>query len=148
VFSVDELSAREEIRELIASYTHLGDGGRLDDLVDLFEADAWLESRSPGAEPLRYEGHAGIGRFFGGIVDGRSGDGGPTFIRHHIANVTISLTGPDTATGAAYWTVFADRGFESSGRYRDTYHRGDDGRWRFSSRTVRRDGARLPGGDA
>lgn len=132
--TVDELTAREQIRELVASYTHFGDGGRLDDLVALFEPDAWLD-----ANRERFEGPERIASFFGGIVSGREEKSGVTYVRHHIANVTITLTGDDTASGASYWTVYADNGFESSGRYRDTYRRGDDGTWRFTSRTIRRD---------
>jgi hypothetical protein len=132
--NVDELTAREQIRELIASYTHLGDGGRLDELVALFEPDGWID-----AHRVRYEGAEAIGGFFGGIVSSRADGPATTFVRHHIANVTITLTGDDTATGASYWTVYGDRGFESSGRYRDAYRRGTDGVWRFSSRTIRRD---------
>jgi hypothetical protein len=132
--TTDELSAREELRELVASYTHLGDSGRLDELVALFEPDAWLD-----ADRVRYEGPDGIGSFFRGIVRGREATTNRTYVRHHIANVTLTLDGPDTASGASYWTVYSDDGFESSGRYRDTYHRDVDGRWRFSSRTIRRD---------
>jgi hypothetical protein len=139
----DELSAREELRELVASYTHLGDGGRLDELVALFEPDAWLD-----ADRVRYEGPEGIGSFFGGIVSGRQATASRTYVRHHIANVTLTLEGPDTASGASYWTVYSDDGFESSGRYRDTYHRGADGRWRFSSRTIRRDRPRVSVGSS
>lgn len=142
--NTDELSAREHIRELIASYTHLGDGGRLDALVSLFEPDAWLETRSSGAAPVRHQGRDAIGAFFGGIVSTRADGPATTFVRHHIANVTITLTGADTASGASYWSVYGDRGFESSGRYRDTYHRGADDVWRFSSRTIRRDEPRPP----
>lgn len=137
--NIEELSARDQIRELVATYTHLGDGGRLDALVTLFEPDAWLETRSPAGETTRHEGHEAIAGFFGGIVTNRAGGPDTTFVRHHIANVTITLTDVDTASGASYWTVYADRGFESSGRYRDTYRRGADDVWRFSSRTIRRD---------
>lgn len=137
--NIDELSAREQIRELVASYTHLGDGGRLDELVALFEADAWLDTKSLPGQIIRHEGHEAIAAFFGGIVSTRAGGPATTFVRHHIANVTITLTDADTASGASYWTVYGDRGFESSGRYRDTYRRGADDVWRFSSRTIRRD---------
>ena len=38
-----ELTAREAIRETVASYAHLVDSGRFDDVVDLFTADGVLE---------------------------------------------------------------------------------------------------------
>ena len=38
-----ELIAREAIRETVASYAHLVDSGRFDDVVELFTADGVLE---------------------------------------------------------------------------------------------------------
>ena len=59
-----------------------------------------------------------------------------------ISNVTIDMQDDAHASGASYWTVISDGGLESSGRYRDTYHRGDDG-WRFATRKIRRDESKL-----
>ena len=137
--TADQLSAREQIRELVASYTHLGDGGRLDDLLALFDAEGWLEAVDPTGSRRRYVGPTEVAGFFTGIVSGREAKPTITFVRHHISNVTISLDGPDVASGVFYWAVYSDHGFESSGRYRDAYRRGADGRWRFASRTIRRD---------
>lgn len=134
---VDQLVAREQIRELVASYTHLGDGGRLDDMVKLFADDAVLE-----ASGIEYHGHAAILGFFTAIVDDRSEAPRRTFVRHHISSLTITLLGADTASGAAYWGVYSDDGFESSGRYRDEYVRGSDGLWRFQRRKIGRDTSR------
>lgn len=133
-----QLVSRDQIRELVASYTHLGDGGRLDAMVQLFADDAVLE----GAD-ARYAGHVEIRGFFDGIVGSRTEATRRTFVRHHIANVTITLHSADTASGASYWTVYSDDGFESSGRYRDEYTRGADGRWRFQVRKIGRDRSRL-----
>ena len=47
-----ETAAREEIRELVARYTHWGDGGRIDELASLFEPDAVFETDSE-PEPLQ-----------------------------------------------------------------------------------------------
>ena len=130
-----ELAAREEIRELVASYTHLGDGGRVPEMTQLFVPDAVLD-----AFGTDYAGHDQIAGFFSGIADGTAPGPKRTFIRHYISNVTITLDGPDEASGASYWTVIADAGLESSGRYRDTYRRDPDGAWRFATRKIRRDG--------
>lgn len=138
--TVTELVDRERIRELVAAYSHLGDGGRLAEMTELFEADATLE-----AFGTRYDGRQAIEGFFGGIVDERSEAPARTFVRHHISNVTITLDGPDTASGASYWVVYSDDGFESSGRYRDTYRRDAAGTWRFRSRKIRRDEPRRVG---
>ena len=39
-----ELTAREQIRDLVAAYAHLADGGRFDALVALFADDGVLET--------------------------------------------------------------------------------------------------------
>lgn len=135
---IEQLVAREQIRELVASYTHLGDGGRLDAMVELFADDAVLH-----ASDTEYRGHAEIRSFFDGIVDDRSAAAHRTFVRHHIANLTITVSSADSATGSSYWAVYSDDGFESSGRYRDEYVRTADGEWRFQRRKIGRDRQRV-----
>ena len=130
----DELAAREQIRELVAAYTHLGDGGRLDEMTTLFEPAATLD-----AFGTTYRGHDEVKSFFSGIVTDRADAPTRTFVRHHISNVTVTLDDADSAHGASYWVVYSDNGFESSGRYRDQYRRADDGTWRFHSRKIGRD---------
>ncbi len=143
-YGVDELAAREAIRELVAAYTHLGDSGRLDEMVELFEPDATLD-----AFDRTYVGAEQIRGFFSGIVSDRSDAPRRSFVRHHIANVTIDVDiDAGTATGASYWAVYSDDGFESSGRYRDRYRRSNEGRWRFQVRKIRRDRAREEQGRA
>jgi len=132
-----ELAAREQIRELVASYTHLGDGGRIDEMIMLFHPDAELD-----AFGQIYSGREAMAGFFGGIADGTSEGPKRSFIRHYISNVTIDVHDDNTASGASYWTVIADHGLESSGRYRDTYSPGDDG-WRFATRKIRRNESKL-----
>lgn len=134
-----ELAARERIRELVASYTHLGDAAKLDHMIELFHEDAQLD-----AFGTPYRGHAAIRGFFAGIADGSTAGPARTFIRHYIANVTIDVTNPTEATGASYWHVLSDVGAESSGRYWDTYRRGLDGTWRFATRRIKRDVPRVP----
>jgi ketosteroid isomerase-like protein len=134
-----ELAARDAIRQLVADYTHMGDGGRLDEMILLFDDDAVVDTAQ-----RRFTGHDEITGFFAGIVDGTSPGPRRSFIRHFIANHSIDVTSPTTATGAAYWLVISDVGLESSGRYRDSYRRGDDGRWRFATRKIRADESRLP----
>ncbi len=129
-----ELAAREQIRELVASYTHLGDGGRIAEMTQLFAVDAALDAHGE-----TYERHEAIAGFFGAIADGTAPGPRRTFIRHYISNLTIEVSSPTEASGASYWTVISDGGLESSGRYRDTYSREPDGPWRFATRKIRRD---------
>jgi len=137
-----ELDAREGIRDLVARYTHLGDGGRVDEVAELFEPDGVLEAS--GQPP--YVGREAIAGFLGGLADGHVAVPGITYVRHHVANVCIDVDPPDPvsgqaewASGQAYWQVVNNAGLWRWGRYRDRYHRSADGRWRFAHRTVRRD---------
>lgn len=136
---LSHLAARDAIRQLVAEYTHLGDGGQIDEMVRLFEDDAVLDTAD-----RKYVGRDEMHGFFSGIADGTAPGPRRSFVRHFIANHSIEMTGPTTANGASYWLVISDMGLETSGRYRDTYRRGADGRWRFTSRKLRHDKSRLP----
>src|SRR5262249_54053268 len=51
-----EPGAREAIRELVARYTHFGDGGRIKELTELFEPDAVIDAVGTGT----FNGHDAI----------------------------------------------------------------------------------------
>lgn len=131
-----ELEAREGIRETIAAYAHRVDGGRFDELVELFAPDGVLEVE--GEPPHR--GRDAIRAFVTGTGrDLAAGTGAPR-IRHHVSNVLIELAGPDRARARCYFLAVTDRGVDHWGRYRDEL--GRDGEvWRFVHRRVRTDGA-------
>ena len=131
-----ETAAREEIRELVARYTHLGDGGRFDELVLLFEPDAVVETDMVEGE---LQGRAAIKAWISGLGRDHGGEPGQTYMRHHVSNLTIDVEGPEAATGAAYWLVTTDNGLWKWGRYRDVYKRAGDGPWRFARRRIRGD---------
>jgi hypothetical protein len=135
--TVDELVAREAIRELAAAYAHAADGGRFDALVALFTPDGALQvdDRDPLVGPDAIRG------FVGGTQVSVQATATATrgYIRHHVTSHTITIDGPDAAHGAAYFFVVTERGPDHWGRYRDLYVR-RDGRWLFASRKVRVDG--------
>jgi hypothetical protein len=131
-----ETAAREEIRELVARYTHFGDGGRIDDLVTLFEPDAVFET-DDSPEPLH--GRAAIAGLLGGLATDHGGEPGQTYMRHNVTNLTIQFESQWVAAGAAYWFVISDNGLWRWGRYRDTYRREGTGPWLFARRRVRAD---------
>lgn len=131
-----ETAAREEIRELVARYTHLGDSGRIDELVALFEPDAIFETDT-APEPL--QGRTAIAGLLGGLAEDHGGEAGQTYMRHNVSNLTIQFESPSVATGAAYWFVISDHGLWRWGRYRDTYRREGVGPWLFARRRVRAD---------
>jgi 3-phenylpropionate/cinnamic acid dioxygenase small subunit len=131
-----ELEARERIRETIARYAHAVDGGRFDELVELFAPDGVLEVEGEpghrGRDAIRAV-VTGTGR------DLAAGTGAPR-IRHHVSNVLIELEGTDEARARCYFVALTDRGVDHWGRYRDDLVR-VGGAWRFSYRRVRTDGA-------
>jgi ketosteroid isomerase-like protein len=132
---VQELIAREELRELVAAYAQLADAGRFDALLDLFADDATLEAgdlpSATGREALR--------QFFAGTNRSLVAATTQPLIRHHVSNLRLVLQGPDAATGSCYFLVVTERGPDHWGRYRDRYVR-TGGRWRFQHRRVRTDG--------
>jgi len=130
-----ELIAREEIRELVAAYAHLADGGRFDELVALFADDAVLKAGD--ADEVR--GRAALRAFFTGTGSNLREKTQAALIRHHVSNLRIEVDGPDAARGTSYFFVVTERGPDHWGRYRDEYVR-RDGRWLFRYRRARLDG--------
>jgi ketosteroid isomerase-like protein len=130
-----ELSAREAIRELVAAYAHLADGGRLDELIELFAEDGVLQ----GGDAPEARGRAAIRRFFEGTGSDLRQVTTVALIRHHVSNLRIEISSPDEARGTSYFFVITDRGPDHWGRYRDLYVR-FEGRWLFQHRRARLDG--------
>ena len=133
-----EVAAREAIRELVVTYNHLGDGGRIDEMTALFLPDATLDAFGDVRE-----GHDAIAGFFGGIathsIPSNAAKRPHTFLRHHTATISITVTDPENASGKSYWANVSDAGLDGTGRYWDTYRRVQDGAWRFATRKIRRD---------
>jgi 3-phenylpropionate/cinnamic acid dioxygenase small subunit len=130
-----ELIARERIRDIVAAYAHCADSGRFDDLVALFDADGVLET----PDGQQHRGRDAVRAFLTGTKTHLAATTTAPLIRHHVSNLHLVVTGPDDATGAAYFLVITERGPDHWGRYRDRYVR-RDGIWRFAHRRVRLDG--------
>jgi hypothetical protein len=130
-----ELVAREQIRELVASYAHLADGGRFDELIGLFAEDGVLRA---GDAPEAH-GREAIRRFLTGTGADLKGVTRAPLIRHHVSNLRIEVEAPERARGASYFFVVTERGPDHWGRYRDEYVR-VGGRWLFRHRRARLDG--------
>jgi hypothetical protein len=135
-----EVVAREEIRELVAQYTHFGDSGRLAELSLLFHLDARFhivgEEVDVGREAI-------IARL-GGLQEQIEHDAVSHYVRHHISNLQITVVDATGANGVAYWQVINGDGLVRWGRYRDSFRRIEEGPWLFSSRQVRRDPPSAP----
>ena len=143
--TLDDVIARESIRDLITRYNSYSDAGRFDPLWELFAEDAVMEIGDAGAEMTQWQGRANVKRIFTGArerVEGQGATSGPAYIRHFTATHQIDLVDADHATGRCYFAVIIDSGLDHWGRYIDRYVRAD-GAWRFQHRGVLIDG-RVP----
>ena len=129
-----ELAAREGVRDTIAHYNLAGDRGHVDDMMSLFAPDATLT-----IDGVAHGGHAEI---LAVLSDAKSPH--PELIRHFTSTLQIEVPAPDRANARCYFQVLTVNGLDHWGRYTDVL-KCVDGRWLFTSRSVRIDGA-TPGG--
>jgi hypothetical protein len=127
---IDELTAREAIRELIARYALAGDRGRLDALAACFAPDGVLQF--PGTTA---RGPAAIASALASAPPVP----GLTLVRHHVTTQAIDLS-PDrgVADARSYFLVLSDAGPDHGGVYVDRLRR-QGSAWLFSHRQVRID---------
>jgi SnoaL-like domain len=140
--TLDDLLAREGIRDLVARYNSYSDTGRFEPLWELFAEDAVMETGDAGTELTVYPGREGIKRIFLGAkerVNEQLDRPQSTYIRHFTATHQIDLVDADNATGRCYFAVIIDNGLDHWGRYVDRYVRIDDS-WKFAHRRVTIDG--------
>lgn len=140
--TLDELLARESIRDTVVRYNSYSDTGRFDTLWGLFAPHAVMELDDADGQTTVYDGREEIKRIFTGAqarVQERLERAGPTYVRHFTATHQIDLVDTDHATGRCYFAVIIDDGLDHWGRYIDRYVRiGDD--WKFEHRRVQVDG--------
>lgn len=140
--TLDDLLAREGIRDLVARYNSYGDTGRFDPLRELFADDAVMELSVERGDRTIHSGLDDVMTIFTGArdrVDEQVERSGATYIRHFTATHQIDLVDADHATGRCYFAVIIDRGLDHWGRYIDDYVR-IDGHWKFQRRRVDVDG--------
>ena len=112
MMQLDDLLAREAIRDLVARYNAYGDSGLFDRMMELFAPDAVLEIRGS-----RNEGHDEIRAVFTGVADRTSAGGGVSaYLRHCTATHQIDLVDATTATGRCYFFVLTPVGLDHWGR--------------------------------
>jgi hypothetical protein len=130
--TIEELIARESIRDTLAAYNMAGDRMKVEEFVGVFTPDAIYESSG-----FHLVGHDAIR----GWLTGRSATAdGPRvkFVRHNITTCKIDLLGPEEATARTYYSVNTDIGPDHCGYYVDRL-RPVDGRWLIAHRKVRMD---------
>jgi hypothetical protein len=139
--TVDELSAREGIRDTIARYNVAGDLRNVDDFLSLFACDAVFEFAGfPPLEGFRFEGREAIDPTarWKQYTERERSSRGSSFVRHNLTTCRIDLTGPETARTCTYFVVFTDIGPDHSGFYTDELVR-RGARWLFAHRRIRLD---------
>lgn len=137
--TVEDLLAREAIRDVMAKYTTSGDRLRVDDFVSCFTEDAVMESEHvPADRSFRYQGRAAIRAWQERWLAGEGGTHGATFVRHHLSTSKIDLAGADSATARTYWVAWTDIGPDHAGYYLDSFRR-VGGQWLIAHRRVRMD---------
>ena len=132
---VDELCAREAIRDVIARYNHAGDRGRVADLARCLTPDGELVLDDDA--PI--VGRAAIVEYLVGVGRRVAARSQRVQMRHHVSSVAIDLQDRDHATAFSYWVVFTEIGVDHWGRYADRLVRDGDG-WLLAHRRCRLDG--------
>ncbi|MEO6091642.1 MAG: nuclear transport factor 2 family protein [Novosphingobium sp.] len=140
--TLDELLAREAIRDTMARYTTAGDRLMVEDFVACFTEDGIMEAehRDP-ASAFRYEGRAAIrdwqlrwrDRTVGGEAVHQA-----SFVRHHLSTSRIEFKAADFAEARTYWVAWTDIGPDHAGYYLDRFDQQGD-RWLIAHRRVRED---------
>lgn len=154
--TIDELLAREAIRDLVARYNASGDSGRFDEVLELFWPDASMVI-GRGDAVVTKTGHEEIRTIFTGTADrwrsdgtsqdaastGGDGPAQPSYVRHRVATLVIDLQDQAHATAYSYFAVIMPHGLDHWGRYFDRFE-AREGVWRFLSRKVAGEGSRAP----
>jgi hypothetical protein len=140
--TLDELLAREAIRDTMAKYNTSGDRLKVDDFAACFTEDGIIQSeRAPGDFLFRYTSREEIRDWqnrWRHREPTQDTVHGATFVRHHLSTCKIDLTGPDTAKARTYWVAWTDIGADHAGFYIDDFRKvGDD--WLIACRRVRLD---------
>ncbi|MEJ5977952.1 nuclear transport factor 2 family protein [Novosphingobium sp. PS1R-30] len=140
--TLEDLLAREAIRDTMAQYTTAGDRLKVDDYADCFTEDGVMEAEHEQADRrFRYEGREAIrawqARWLERTLAGEKVHDA-SFARHHLSTSKIDLTGPDSARARTYWVAWTDIGPDHAGYYLDTFRK-VGGDWLIAHRLVRED---------
>jgi 3-phenylpropionate/cinnamic acid dioxygenase small subunit len=140
--TLDELLARESIRQTMANYTTAGDRLRVDDFAAVFTEDAILESDGvPAADAFRYEGRTAVANWlsrWNKSADNAAERQQASFVRHHLSTSQIEMTANNKARARTYWVAYTDIGPDHAGYYLDKFRKTGD-QWLISHRKVRLD---------
>lgn len=146
--NVEELIARELVRDRYARYNRAGDKGRLDELAACFTEDGTLEARNTFAAKGRQNIRDTLIAVSAELVAHATAQAATTrpIVRHFVASLRFDSIASDRIESSAYFAVFHADATDHWGTYRDVLVPvGDE--WLFERRLVVVDGAR-PGSSA
>jgi hypothetical protein len=130
-----EVTARQELAELLAQYYKLGDSAKLAEQAALFEPDGTVELYGRAT----FVGREAIANGYRGLNQNHVAEPGVTYIRHFSSNYTLEFQSQNEASGDGYWLLLNNHGLATWGRCRDRYRRQEGGKWQFVHRLVRGD---------
>lgn len=131
--TIDDLIAREAVRNTLAAYNLAGDRLRHDAFVACFTEDALYRS-----SVFHLVGRAGIRAW---LTDFPTGTAGVRLVRHHLTTSRITIDGADEARARSYYLAATEHGPDHGGVYVDRFRRVET-RWLIAEREVRLDWAR------
>jgi hypothetical protein len=120
------LEAAEALRSALARYTYLMDGGFVDELLDVFMADAEFvaENEPPGAGgTVVRRGRDDIDGHYRALPFG--------WFRHHTTNVSVDVSADATQAELSSYFMTAFPGGVQGGLYEGTFQQDTDGTWRI-----------------
>ena len=127
---IDELLAREEIRQRMSEYAFHNDNLDAENFAAVFAEDGIFEGPITSIRGRKEIEHWKKTNKVLQVNGAR-----PEYVRHHIGTQHIVVTG-ETAKATTYWIVLTDVGLDHSGYYEDDFVR-ENGSWRIAHRRVR-----------
>jgi len=138
--TLDELLAREAIRDTMARCTQAGDSGQWDGYADSFTEHGIIQSERPdGALSFRHEGREAIRAWQRDWKSRPRGEGyrpDTSFAQHCLSTCRIDFDGAGRAQVRTYWFVMTDADPDHAGYYLDDFE-ASEGRWLIAWRRVR-----------
>jgi ketosteroid isomerase-like protein len=127
--TLDEMMAREGIRDTIALVSHAGDRLDIATYVAAYTPDGVLEFRQH-----QQKGRDAIREFMERGAASRRANRAH-FFRHNVTSTRIQLVAADLAQVYSYYHVYSQVGPDHFGDYRDTFQKHGD-RWLIKHRLV------------
>lgn len=134
---VGELLIRESVRQTFTDYSTAGDGGRLDEYVQLFTEDGVLEvppQRAVGRDAMLTMLRQGT-RYRPPVAF----PGQTPVLRHFTTNIHFRSISPERVETTAYFCAVTAVGADHWGRYFDVLVPAE-GRWLFQHRVAKVEG--------